>query len=210
MAQAKRKAPDWERIEADYRAGLLSVREIAASQGITEGAIRKRAKRDDWIRDLKAKIHAKADDLVRKAEVRSEVRTDRAVIDSNAQVIVDVRLSHRTDIARSRKLTMSLLEELEHQTDNMDLLKELGEIMYRPDDKGTDKLNEAYHKVISLGSRTGTMKQLSDSLRTLIGLEREAYGITSDVESGSGDIKKGRGLDEFYEDIRVQTESGGA
>jgi hypothetical protein len=33
MAQPKKAAPDWERIEADYRAGLLSVREIAAASG---------------------------------------------------------------------------------------------------------------------------------------------------------------------------------
>lgn len=45
MAQTDKAAPDSERIEADYRAGVLLIREIAASQGITEGAIRKRAKR---------------------------------------------------------------------------------------------------------------------------------------------------------------------
>ncbi|RIY42595.1 hypothetical protein [Neopusillimonas maritima] len=197
MAQEKKAAPDWERIEADYRAGLLSVREIAASQGITEGAIRKRAKRDDWIRDLRSKIHAKADDLVRKQEVRSEVRTEKAVIDSNAQAIVDVRLSHRVDIVRAKKLTMSLLAELEHQTENIDLFRELGELMFKPDDKGIDKLNEIYNKVISLGSRTGTMKQLSDSLRTLIGLEREAYGISGDPIP---DNRTPSGLKHFYGD----------
>ena len=45
-------APDWERIELDYRAGIKSLRQIADEGGITEGAIRKRAKRDAWERDL--------------------------------------------------------------------------------------------------------------------------------------------------------------
>ena len=40
------KQPDWEAIERAYRAGLLSIREIASTQGITHGAINKRAKRD--------------------------------------------------------------------------------------------------------------------------------------------------------------------
>jgi hypothetical protein len=44
MAQPKKAAPDWERIEADYRAGLLSVREIAAAHGVSHTAIQKRAK----------------------------------------------------------------------------------------------------------------------------------------------------------------------
>ena len=46
------KAVDWERIELDYRAGIKTLRQIAGENGITEGAIRKRAKRDDWDRDL--------------------------------------------------------------------------------------------------------------------------------------------------------------
>jgi hypothetical protein len=41
---------DWELIEADYRTGPLSLREIASKAGITEGAIRKRAKKFGWVR----------------------------------------------------------------------------------------------------------------------------------------------------------------
>lgn len=192
MAQHDKKvAPDWERIEVDYRAGLLSVREIAAAQGVSHTAIQKRAKTQGWERDLKARIKAKADSLVAKREVASQVATKKAateqqVVDANAQVIADIRISHRTDIARSRALTMSLLAELEQQTDNLELFEDLGELMRNPDEKGTDRLNDLYHKVISLGSRTSTMKQLSDSLKTLIGLEREAYGLG---DSGGDDEK---------------------
>jgi hypothetical protein len=182
MSDKKKAAPDWERIECDYRAGLLSVREIAASQGITHGAINKRAKRDAWTRDLAAKIKAKADALVSKREVSSlvsaeRVATENAIVDANAQVIANIRIAHRTDINRSRKLVMGLLGELEEQTENIDLYRQLGELMQAPDDKGVDKLNELYHKVISLGGRTSTMKSLSDSLKTLVTLEREAYGL---------------------------------
>lgn len=42
--------PDWEAIESAYRAGALSLREIGAQYGVTEGAIRKRAKKLDWVR----------------------------------------------------------------------------------------------------------------------------------------------------------------
>jgi hypothetical protein len=183
MAQEKKPAPDWERIEADYRAGLLSVREIAASQGITHGAINKRAKRDGWERDLSAKIKAKADALVSKREVSAQVSTeraatDKAIVEANAEVIANIRLAHRSDISKSRGLVMALLSELEHQTDHRDLYEKLGELMLSPDDNGRDKLFEAYQKAMSLGGRTSTMKALSDSLKTLIALEREAYGLT--------------------------------
>jgi hypothetical protein len=39
---------DWQVIEAGYRAGECSVRELARREGITEGAIRKRAKAKGW------------------------------------------------------------------------------------------------------------------------------------------------------------------
>ena len=200
MAQHNKKvAPDWERIEVDYRAGLLSVREIAAAQGVSHTAIQKRAKAQGWERDLKARIKAKADSLVAKREVASQVATEKAateqqVVDANAQVIADIRISHRTDIARSRALTMSLLQELEQQTGNLELFEGLGELMRNPDEKGADRLNDLYHKVISLGSRTGTMKQLSDSLKTLIGLEREAYGL-GDSSGDDGKTPAAPGID---------------
>lgn len=181
---AKKAAPDWERIEADYRAGVLSVREIAASQGITHGAINKRAKRDGWERDLSARIKAKADSLVSKAEVSSAVSaeradTDRQIVNANSEAISRIRLSHRTDISRSRKLVMSLLTELEVTSGNIELFEELGMFLRDEDEKGQDKRNDLYHKVISMSGRVGNMKSLADTLKTLVALEREAYGLAA-------------------------------
>lgn len=42
--------PDWEAIESAYRAGVLSLRDIGEQYGVTEGAIRKRAKKFGWVR----------------------------------------------------------------------------------------------------------------------------------------------------------------
>ncbi|HHT2978604.1 hypothetical protein [Citrobacter sp. wls714] len=180
--------PDWEAIETAYRAGVMSLREIASQHGISEGAIRKRAKRDDWARDLNAKIQQKADDLVRKQEVRKQVRnestlTERVLIEATAEVIATVRMEHRGDIRRARELTNTLFDELGAQCADVCALEQLGDIMFDPDDKGRDRLNEIYQKVISLPSRVKSMKDLSDSLKTLIGLEREAYSIENKAET---------------------------
>ena len=180
--------PDWEAIETAYRAGVMSLREIASQHGISEGAIRKRAKRDDWSRDLNAKIQQKADDLVRKQEVRKQVRNEstlneRVLIEATAEVIATVRMEHRGDIRRARELTNTLFDELGAQCADVSALEQLGDIMFDPDDKGRDRLNEIYQKVISLPSRVKSMKDLSDSLKTLIGLEREAYSIENKAET---------------------------
>ena len=158
MTQAgDKKAPDWERIELDYRTGILSLREIAEPYAVTEGAIRKRAKRDDWTRDLSSKIKAKADNLVRKEAVRSEVRsetaiTERVLVDENAILSASVQISHRTAISRSTAIVSSLFTELETPADDEPLTK-----------------------------RVDCAKKLIDAQKVLIGLEREAYNIGNDV-----------------------------
>lgn len=174
--------PDWEAIESAYRAGLMSIREIASQHGITHGAINKRAKRDGWERDLKAKIKAKADALVSKREVSKQVSTEtatneRILIEANAEVIANVRMEHRGDIRRARNIANTLLTELEAECTDVAALEQLGELLRREDDKGMDKLNDLYHKVISMPGRVKSMKDLSDTLKNLIGLERQAYDI---------------------------------
>lgn len=179
---ADKQPTDWERIEQLYRAGLLSVREIAASSGVSHVAIQKRAKRDGWVRDLAAKIKAKADSLVTRDTVTSVVTkeqlvTERGIVDANAQVIANIRIGHRTDIGRYRRLANKLLDELEGLTDNRDLFDQLGELLLNPDDNGLDKLNDLYRKVIDLPSRTKTLKELGETLKNLITLERQAYDV---------------------------------
>jgi hypothetical protein len=192
MAQQKKAAPDWERIEADYRAGVLSVREIAASQGISHTAIQKKAKAEGWERDLAKRIQAKAEALVAKREVANSVATEkaaateRAIVDANADLLATVQLTQRKDIGRARSLAMSLLDELESQTTDLELFRELGELLRSDDDKGQDKRNDLYQKVISSAGRIDGMKKLAETLKTLIGLEREAYGLEGDTPPPPG------------------------
>ncbi|CNG79642.1 hypothetical protein [Yersinia frederiksenii] len=177
--------PDWEAIESAYRAGLMSLREIASQHSISEGAIRKRAKRDDWSRDLSAKIKERAEDLVRKEEVRKQVRTEttlteRVLIEASAEVIANVRMEHRGDIRRAREITNALFDELGAECADIEALRKLGELMLDPDENGRDRLNEVYQSIISLPERVKAVKALSDAMKNLIGLERQAYDIGDD------------------------------
>jgi len=180
---AERKQVDWEGVERDYSAGLLSLREIGAKHGVTHGAINKRANRDGWARDLSAKIKIKADLLVSTEMVSTAVSTKKAsekeIIEVNAQAIVNIKLAHRGDIRKSKNIVNSLFDELESTTDNRELFEQLGEILRQESDSGQDKLNDIYKKVISLPQRIDGVKKLTDALKTMIGLEREAYDITA-------------------------------
>jgi hypothetical protein len=198
MATSTGKAPtppkpqvDWERIELDYRAAIKTLRQIADEHGISHGAINKRAKRDGWERDLTEKIQAKADALVSKAAVSKTVSkegraAETAVIEANAQTQASIRLAHRADIERTRRLCMRMLAELEQQSTAPELLGEVAEILASvPPEEMTKaqraKLADAAARAGSLQSRSSTMRSLSESLKSLVALERQAYGIKEEA-----------------------------
>jgi len=196
-----RKVIDWESVEIQYRAGIRSLKDIGREFDVSDAAIVKRAKRDGWTRDLKAKIHAKAESKVSESLVSAEVSAqtrvrEREVIDANAAAIADVRLAHRRDIQRTRGITMRLLEELEYQTgaENVFLLASLGDMMRSPDEYGRDKLNDLYRAIVSLPGRAKTMKDLAASLVSLIDKEREAFSIGAKTPNGDDGAGSGASL----------------
>ncbi len=190
----ERITPDWERVEADYRAGILSLRAIAAKHGpLTEGSIRKRARKHEWARDLKARIRAKAEELVRNQLVRSvgpqyataSEPSERAIVQDNAQVLAHAELTQRRDISKAREIVVSLFAELEAVTGKR-LIAELpqdpiGNLEYsRDNDKTAYRPIGAFNKPISLPAMAGMVKALADALRTLVMLEREVWGMGMD------------------------------
>lgn len=181
---------DWIAVERDYRAGVMSLREMGVAHSVSEGAIRKRAKRDDWTKDLNAKVQAKADELVRKQEVRSLVRSeglmsDKQQVDAMGQLVANIRMGHKSTIARGHVLCQALLQELEDQTFDAVLLSQLGDLMRNPDESGSDRLNDIYRKVISTPGRVDTAKKLVETMKSVIAMEREAYNIGTTPEESA-------------------------
>ena len=193
------KKVDYERIEPGWRAGIKSPAQLASEYteatgiSVSRSAIIKHFTELGVPRDLKAKVRAKADAMVAEAMVTGKVSTattkrDVEIINESATREAIVRLAHRADIARSRGIVMNLLAELEAVcgTENAALLEELGEVMRNPDDNGQDKRNDLYQKLMSLPGRAKTMKDLGDSLKTMIGLEREAFSLDSGGDDAAG------------------------
>jgi hypothetical protein len=151
---------DYARIEASWRAGIKSAPQLAAEYTAETGvsvshvAITKHFKKLGVPRDLAAKVKAKADAMVIAAMVANKVDATKeaSIIVEAAGQQAGVRLSHRSDISRSRSLALKLLTELES----------LG--------KGD----------LSLERRVSATKTLSDAMKTMITLEREAWGLSTD------------------------------
>lgn len=191
------KDVDKEALQAQFEAGTLSLRELSRkfSMDPKKGhvQIKRLADREGWTQDLGAKIQAKAEAKLAKQALPVEKReapriADKLIIEANAEAIMHVRMRHRTDISKGMALTLKLMEELEHHTDNQELLEQLGQIMYAPDKNGKDRLNEIYLAVISLPERLKSNKALSETIKNYIALEREAYGIKEAEQKDLGTV----------------------
>ncbi|MDP1774255.1 MAG: hypothetical protein Q8L15_18460 [Methylobacter sp.] len=194
---AEKKDVDWQEIEREYRANIRSLRDIASQYEISEALIRRKAKTMLWVRDVSAKISARAQDILIKESVRNDgvragVRTEeRDIIESAAQLQVAIIREHRRDITRYRSLCENLLQEIELQTGEKITFDQLGEIMASGDESSMDRI---YKKVLSTGSRVDSVKKLVDTLKVLIGLERQAFGL-SDNSNGNADKQS---LDDIF------------
>ena len=186
MTEKAPKPPvNWKAVELEYRAGIKSLEQIGKEHGVTKGRISQIATRDAWTRDLRNRIQAKADARVNEAAVNEGLNAkqdrlaEKTIVEANAELQYRIRMEHRQDIGRTRKLFAALMDEVELTTDNRALFEELGELMRNPDDNGQDKRNEIYAKVIGMTSRIDSTKKLTEVLEKVIKMEREAFGIDS-------------------------------
>lgn len=193
MAEGKpEREINWSFVEEEYRAGLRSLRDIASEAGITEGAIRRKAKVEDWTRDLSAKIHRKAGELVRKEGVRKDLRdvrkdgscvqpTEKQVVEANAQAIAFVDLSNRKDVQAAINVSRAQLEELAVLGDPQfaETLALIGEVCR--EEGRTDKVNDTYHYIIGLAGRVKMAKDIAASVGTYIPMQRKILKL--DVET---------------------------
>lgn len=194
MTAPKRPPIDWPAVERDYRAGLLSLRELGAMHSVSHVSIKKRADKEGWTKSLAEKIRAKADDLVNRAVANragnsKNAVSERQIIEANAERIAQVRGEHRAIGNRVGNLGLQLLSELEQQTASVEDLEALGELMRREDKAGQDRLNDLYRKIVSTPGRVESAKKVAETLKHAIAMEREAYGLDENNKApNDGDI----------------------
>lgn len=172
-----RPAIDWEAVEREYRAGVRSLADIGTEFGVSAPGILKRAKKDGWVRDLSAKIKAKADAKVNESLVNDAVNaktavSERQTIESNAQMLADKLLGQRADIALARATVQRLWIIIDVELDHPEEFSHIGELLRSEDEFGQDKLNDLYRAAISIPQQVKNAKLLCDALKVLIELER--------------------------------------
>lgn len=183
----KRARVDWDALKPHYCAGVRPLRDIAEQFGCSDAAIIKHAKKEGWSRDLAGKIQEKADAKVAAALVAQERAdspaaklTEAVRVEVEAEVQARVRVSHRTDINRSKRMV----------NEAMAYLEALG--LPAPPAKGNESQKQGARALglQTLKEHTQVLDKLVGMQRTLVSLEREAYGITQLQEDPEDQARK--------------------
>jgi hypothetical protein len=169
----ERKSVDWEAIEREYRAGQLTVVEIGRQHGLSHTAINKRAKRDGWTRNLADRVRKEVSARLVSEKVSPEA--ERAAIEPAVARGVQVVREHRASIGRGQRLLSALFGELEEAAENRDEIE--AAIEEETEDDDTGKRRAMMHRAVALPSRAGVIVNLSNALRTLVALERQAFNL---------------------------------
>jgi type III secretion system FlhB-like substrate exporter len=181
-----RKQVDWEAIEREYRADQLSVAEIGRQYGVSHTAINKRAKAHGWQRDLADRVRRRVSaQLV--AEVAPEVSAARETetIELAARRGVEVVRQHRQDIQEASRLVRTLLTELNESTvKNPEIIDAINE------EYGiSHQRRAAMLRAVALPMRSGVIRELSQSAKILIELERRAFNLDEHSPDEAPDVK---------------------
>jgi hypothetical protein len=182
-APATKHRTDWEAVERDYRAGKLTLREMADKHGCTNGRICQVAKEKGWTRgDLKKAVSEATQALLIEQHVSNEVsrvkqglsETVLAAAEVNKQVV----MRHRGDLSKARDVALRMLEQLDLTTTKADEIEDLfGKITEDMSGPALAAAQSQFRDFMRLGARVGSMHKLADTLKKLQEQERTAFGL---------------------------------
>lgn len=186
----------WDIVEQDYRANKKSLNQIAKEHNIGRERIKRRADKEGWERNLSDKINdavkAKLNQsLVNAVENLPEAKTpedrERQIVEVVAQTQVEVVNQHRVQISDLHRITRLMSSKLETQLKEGVTIEMPGEM---PEDPPkivkTDMDLEVAAKVFN---------NVTNGLQRLITLERQAYGMDKEEETGGRNPEMQTALD---------------
>lgn len=198
--QRRTQGVEWDTLDAAWKAGIKSPYQLADEYEQRSGyrpavkTIVQHYATAGVPRDLSGQITAAA--TAKARQVAGELLTpeevallklrelDEEIIEANASTIAGALIGHRRAVKRYHTLALQLLSEIEAQTINVEELYALGTMMRSENERGVDKLNDIYQKVIATPGRVDAIKKLAETSKILIGLERQALGV---ADNANGD-----------------------
>jgi hypothetical protein len=169
---------DWTEIERDFRTGSMSVREMAKWYGVSEGAIRKRAKAGGWERN---------GTQARTQPERANPEPEKVYVGT---VLTPENATPEAIVGRGRNLVLRMLDELDATTTRNGELEAL--IVSSTDEGDANGQRAALMQAVSLKQRADVLKALATAAKTLAesgapaGVKQARQEAGERVAKGSG------------------------
>ncbi|MCA3109842.1 MAG: hypothetical protein ING91_19435 [Rhodocyclaceae bacterium] len=144
-----------------------AVRTIAEALEVPKSTIARWAKSDGWV-----KPGAKPEPPTVPAEMLDASLSPEEAIAMAVNTGVAVVTGHRADIHSAKDICRILLQELRDTSVHAETIAGLIE-----QEPGSDMARAAMQRAVSLPERALTMVRLSGSMKTLVELERVAFGL---------------------------------
>jgi len=188
----KRKRYDWEKIETQFRANVLSVRQIAREHDIGESTIRNRAKTNGWVKDLSRDIIKRSKEKISTSD-RYGIDTTEQIIEDAATEVADIVLSHRDDLRALRCLEVDLIDrvkadgKLPSKTEVCAMLAEI-ERKKNNGEPVDDIMIPDDVQELSIKDRAITINRITDARIKRIDADRKAYNMDGGREDETADM----------------------
>lgn len=212
------KGVDMAILEGEYCSGRHTVRDLARDFGLDDSTIREYAEKYKWVKDLAPGVKKRTKQVIARSEAKAlgiEIPKPRSIPRASAgepafdedEFIEVTAQRHARIIGKSQKriaklqgIVESMFEELAMQSMSEEDIRNLAELMAltegqegEVDAAKTAKRIASLKKTLHLGERADTTIKLANTLKVLIGLERQAHGIADNANGdadGAGENKK--------------------
>lgn len=151
---------DWNMIEEQYRAGVISIGAICRANNVPRDKLMQKVRADGWNRSLSAEVQQEFQERL----AFGENPDGEDAVTKAAKMQVDVILAQRKDISALRELVGKAAASLER--------------ILNGEPNNTDGVTVGRSGVV------GALDTLGSVLQRLIPMERAAVGIGSSVDSG--------------------------
>lgn len=167
---ANRRRHDWDAIEPDIRAGILSLSEIGRKHGCPHNTISDYIKRNGIKRDLTPKIRTRTKEKLSRTlptqadKPTTDNVTDEEIIETQSDALASILSLQRNDISTLRELETKLVRELLNNPTKLYITQYQGKIVQK-------------EVGLTASERALAANNLANTMHKRVALERQAYNL---------------------------------
>lgn len=181
----KKSLEDWAAIERDYRAGMLTVKEIARRHGLSDVSVYNKIKKLGWTQDLSTQVRKATKAKLQREELANVLATDREVIERASTEAAEIIKLQRKDIAELRALEAELKDQLAH---DLKIRRDMTANQVEPELLA--RFIELGIKVPTLGQCSGVFRDIAQAQAKRIPLERKAYNLDDEGDNSTDPVQQ--------------------